>query len=206
MLIARWQQLMTSFGLHENKATYQSLMSAYAEGHRKYHDVSHLQAVLSCLDKVEFLAHRKAEIELALWFHDAIYEPFSASNESDSAEWARDFLKKNHVSEPVQEKVSELIMATSHAHTPNSDDEKLIVDIDLEILGQPVEIYRKYQSGVRIEYEKVPMTVYAKKRAEVLNGFLNRERLYFYDYFYEAYDGRARINLCRELKYIQGDE
>ena len=49
----RWAQLMSELGLKENVETYESLIAAYSESHRHYHDVSHLQMVLKQFKRVE---------------------------------------------------------------------------------------------------------------------------------------------------------
>ena len=206
MLISRWLKMMESLGLPENRDSYNKLVDAYSEKHRQYHNVSHLCSVLSRLDEVEHLTEQKDEIELALWFHDAVYKPFSKSNESDSADWARKFLDENDMSEQVQERVHRLVMATSHSSVPKSDDEKLIVDIDLSILGKAEDQYAQFETGVRAEYRKVPSCIYARSRKAVLRGFLQRDRIYSSELFYGALERQARKNLQDELSRLQGGE
>lgn len=205
-LPARWLELMKKLGLAENRATYYSLVEAYSEKHRQYHNLSHLYSVLARLDESEHLTQKKDEIEFALWFHDAIYDPLSKSNEPDSADWAHDFLEENGVSEMTKELVHRLIMATAHSYVPLNDDEKLIVDIDLTILGISKAQYAQFESGVRGEYQQVPSSVYAKGRKAVLMEFLQRERIYSTDFFYEAFEKQARENLQSELGRLKGND
>lgn len=197
---ARWQALMTRLGLSENQTTFDALIAAYSETHRHYHDLSHLVAVLESLDQVEELTSQKDLIELALWFHDAIYKTKSSNNEAKSAQWARTFLTENDVNEETINKVVELIMATEHNHVPVDEDQKLIIDIDLAILGRSEEIYTKYQQDVRQEYAWVPKFIYTRKRNALLTSFLARARIYSCDVFYEALEANARQNISRELE------
>jgi len=206
MLISRWLMMMKSLGLHENRDSYNRLIDAYSEKHRQYHNVSHLCSVLERLDEIEHLTENKYEIALALWFHDAVYKPFSKSNESDSADWARKFLDENDMSEQLQERVHRFVMATSHSSVPNRDDEKLIVDIDLSILGRDKDQYAQFEAGVRREYRKIPSCIYARSRKAVLRGFLQRDRIYSSEPFYEALERQARKNLQGELSRLQGGE
>jgi predicted metal-dependent HD superfamily phosphohydrolase len=206
MLNARWLELMKRLGLSENRETYHSLIDAYSEKHRQYHNLSHLRSILAQLDETGHLTENKDEIELALWFHDAVYKPFSKSNESDSADWACKFLQDNRMSEQTQEMVHRLIMATSHSCVSDNDDEKLIVDIDLSILGTAKEQYAQFESGVRSEYQQVPSDVYARGRKAVLKGFLQRDRIYSTDLFYERFEEQARNNIQSELCRLQGDK
>ena len=202
MLLSRWQHLMKLMELPENLATYHALIKAYSEKHRKYHNVSHLDSVFTWLDSVDHLTVNKGPIELALWFHDAIYKPFSSSNESDSADWARKFLDENNISQQTQELVYQLVMATSHSSIPKSDDEKLIVDIDLSILGQPEDRYEAFSTAVRSEYRLVPSSIYARNRRSVLVASLNRERIYSSEFFYKTLEKQASKNLQSELNRL----
>ena len=196
---------MLNLGFDENKETYDALFEAYLESHRYYHDQSHIDAVLTYLDSFSAVAENKSEIELALWFHDVIYKPFSSSNEVDSAKWACKFLRENGASSKTQKSVHNLIMATSHSHVPSSNDEMLITDIDLAILGSAENHYSRFEADVRREYKKVPDCIYRSKRKAILKRFLNRERIYSLNQFYDEFELQARANLSRELNPLSRD-
>jgi predicted metal-dependent HD superfamily phosphohydrolase len=202
MMEARWLNLMTKLGLDENKETYHQILEAYSGKERSYHSVSHLQSVLECLDSAANLAENKDEVELALWFHDAVYKPFSSSNEADSANWALDFLQRNGASKEIQNRTFELVMATAHDSSPTTTDEKLIVDIDLSVLGQPKSTYLRFSEGVRKEYLRVPSFLYRRKRKEVLSSFLNREKIYSFATFQKKYEYAARENIAIEIESL----
>lgn len=202
MLEARWINLMAELGFDENKETHRLILEAYSEKGRIYHSISHLQSVLECLDGVTNLAENKDEVELALWFHDAVYKPFSSSNEADSANWALVFLHRNGASKEMQDRVFELVMATAHDSSPKTTDEKLIVDIDLSVLGQPKSTYRRFSEGVRQEYRRVPSFIYRRKRKEVLSSFLSRKRIYSFERFQKLFEASARENLVSEINRL----
>jgi len=200
----RWVLLMKNLGFGKNQDTYDALVKAYSEPHRYYHNKSHIGSVLAYLDSFSALAGSKSEIELALWFHDAIYKTFSSSNEADSADWACKFLVKNHARIETQKTVHGLIMATYHSHTPSSNDEMFITDIDLAVLGSAEESYSRFSAAVRQEYKSVPDFIYKRKRRAVLQGFLDRDRIYSHDLFHNEFEVRARVNLCREMNQLSG--
>ena len=91
--------------------------------------------MLHHFDAVKNLAEHPAELELAIWFHDAIYKVFSKTNEFDSAVWAKEFALSNGYGHEGAERIFNLVMATQHNEEVQSSDQKLIVDIDLSILG-----------------------------------------------------------------------
>src|SRR5690242_4793748 len=73
----------------EGDAAQQLLLSKYAETTRKYHTQQHLSECLSLFAELMSHAEHPAEVEMALWFHDAIYELKRHDNEEQSAALAR---------------------------------------------------------------------------------------------------------------------
>ncbi len=85
----RWNDLWQALGAEpQNPILFDQLRSRYAEPHRVYHTLDHIQDCLKQFDAARSLAERKAEVEVAIWFHDAIYDPRKSDNEERSARWA----------------------------------------------------------------------------------------------------------------------
>jgi predicted metal-dependent HD superfamily phosphohydrolase len=202
MDVLRWTGLMHQFGLMDNETTYAELVRAYAENHRHYHSDAHIDACLQHFDAVQSLAEYPAEVELALWFHDAIYKPMSSTNELDSADWCARFLAVNNIAAEVIQRVHRLIMATCHSAELVGNDERLVVDIDLAILGAPEGVYQNFEANVRNEYQWVPSVIFKSKRKEILQGFLNRHKIYHHAYFYDLLEYRARENLASAISRL----
>ena len=186
---------MKGLGLAPHEEIYVSLAQAYAEPQRHYHTVQHIAACLDELDSARDLASFPLEVEAALWFHDAVYDPKSSDNEARSADWAGEFLAGAGVAAMSSERVREHIMATKHAGTPALGDSALVVDIDLSILGQPPAVYDEFERKVREEYRWVPAPLYRRRRREILQSFLDREHVYSLPRFRERYEAQARENL-----------
>ncbi len=195
----RWLALMRVLGFPANADTFDALCAAYAQQHRHYHTAEHVQACLYHLDTCARQAERPAEIELALWFHDAIYQPLSNNNEARSAAWCAEFLQANAAAPDVAERLRRLIMATQHDVAPQTRDESLLLDIDLAILGADAAAYAQFEAAVRKEYRIVPMLVYRKKRVAVLNGFLQRTHIYLNQPFQAEREQQARANLAHAI-------
>jgi predicted metal-dependent HD superfamily phosphohydrolase len=189
----RWRVLMDQFQMLPNINYYNFLLDAYNESHRHYHNYNHINATLKYLDMVKDLTEYSHEIELALWFHDAVYDVNSTCNESDSASLACDFLVKNNIADDIIERVRRLILVTIHGAKIKTSDEAFLVDIDLAILGSPHNIYSRFEKDIRKEYRAVPYHLYIQKRQEILMGFLEKKRIYHHDFFYDRFEKQAKV-------------
>ncbi len=193
---------MQSLDLPSAHEVYQELFESYSERHRHYHTVNHIDDCLQKLDWAKHLANDARAIEIAIWFHDAIYKPFSSSNELDSANWAWTFLSQQNISQSFVDLVHRLIMATLHNAQNLEHDALLLVDIDLSILGEQEESYQQFEKDVRKEYRWVPSLIYRKKRCDILSSFVARERIFSNQDFFDRYEERARINLGKTIKML----
>lgn len=181
---------------------YPFIMAAYTEGHRHYHNQQHLAECLREWTPARHLSASPALVELALWFHDAVYDPAASDNEERSADLARDWCDSAGLSVSVAATVSRLVMATK-SHLPQGDpDASLVVDVDLSILGRGPKRFAEYEAGIRQEYGWVPEEVFAVKRAEILQGFLTRDFIYANPWFRQRYESRARANLADSLRRL----
>ncbi len=192
-----WQRAWAALGLQAPEGLLQKLLGAWAEPQRHYHSTQHLHECLNLLEPALELAQRPGEVELALWFHDAVYDPQGQDNERRSADWAAEALAQAGAGSDVQQRVRALIMATCHDAEPVGDDARLLVDIDLAILGADPARFAEYDAQVREEYRWVPEAIYQVKRREVLAEFLARPVIYGTGRFRDRFEGQARENLSR---------
>ena len=183
------------------------LMTAWSEPHRHYHDQRHLRECLALWTRWRDHCPRAGEVAIALWFHDAIYDPQAGSNELNSAAWAARSLVRADADSDTAQRVHDLVMATQHRFTQEmapaalgaSLDAQLLVDIDLSILGSPPERFETYDQDVRKEYGWVPGFRYRDQRAQILQGFLDRPRLFHGEAAVALLERQARINLVAAL-------
>lgn len=183
----------------DGRAWFAQLLNCYVEPQRHYHTLQHLQECLAHFEQARTAAAHPHEVEMALWFHDAIYEVRGSDNEQRSADWARDVLQSAGVAAEVAERVHALIMATRHTAVPTGQDEQLLIDIDLSILGAEAERFAEYEDQIRREYAFVPGWLFKRKRRAILASFLDRPRLYSTALFHDALEQRARSNLRQAI-------
>jgi predicted metal-dependent HD superfamily phosphohydrolase len=199
-LLPSWQRAWAGIGAAgDGDALYASLLERYREPQRHYHTLQHLGECLAMFDEVRGLAQRPHEVELALWFHDAIYEVKGSDNEVRSADWARTAQLQAGVDADSADRVHALIMATLHTAMPVLADEQLLVDIDLSILGAEAERFAEYERQIRQEYSFVPKWLFRRKRRAILQGFLDRPAIYGTAHFRAKLEQRARENLRQAI-------
>lgn len=195
----RWMAHWAMLGLPADPALLERVLAAYAGPARHYHTLQHLDECLDLFERVAHLAAQPGEAALALWFHDAVYIPLAKDNEARSADWAIQALQAAGASETVIERIAALIMATVHHEAPAGSDARLVIDIDLAILGSAPVRFAEYEQQIRSEYAAVPADLYAEKRREVLAGFLARPAIYATPELHARLEEQARTNLRRAV-------
>ena len=195
----RWLAMWHTLGGRPQRQLYDEVVARYSEPHRHYHTARHLDECFAHWDDIGQLATHPAEVALALWFHDAIYEPRRDDNEERSADWARASAIAAGVPTASADRVHALVMATRHDALPGSVDQQVLVDIDFAILGAPPARFDEYERDVRAEHAWVPDFLFRAKRKEILQAFLARPAIYHSAPMRERLEAQARANLARSL-------
>ncbi|GAC1312869.1 MAG: hypothetical protein NVSMB12_03710 [Acidimicrobiales bacterium] len=185
------------------------LLACYREPHRRYHTPEHLGEVLAMLGDLVDLAREPAAVELAAWFHDAVYEPRAGPgvNEAASGEKAEAVLSALGVPATVTDDARRLIaMTATHGVEPDDIDAAVLSDADLWILAAPRARYVRYARDVRAEYGWLTDAAWVQGRSAVLAGFLDRPRLFATDRADAALAPGARANMTWELAALVGPD
>jgi len=192
--------LLERLGIKNNsEELFIQLSSLYSEKSRFYHNLSHIEHVLCEFKDARELTENPNAVEFALWYHDSIYNPQMKCNEEKSAEFAAEVCKNSGIPLIFANYAKKLILITRHLELPKSFDEKVIVDCDLSILGQPKEVFDEYEKNIRKEYSFVSEEDFRKGRASILQNFLKRKSIYSTELFRQKYESSARKNLERSL-------
>lgn len=202
-LVERWFRVTGAMGAPHRSSltTLEMILRFYSAEGRFYHNLDHLQACFQHFDRAPFEANNFA-VELALWFHDLVYDTKGKDNEGQSARMAYNGLGIMGAEKPVLELVHDLILATRHDALPESPSAKLLVDVDLSILGEEPAVFDKYDQDIRKEYAWVPEEQYRAGRRAVLQRFVDREHIYSTTYFRELLEEQARTNLKRIIESL----
>lgn len=175
------------------------LQAAYNEPGRYYHNLGHLIHLYKELLAVKTLTADWDSMLLALFYHDVVYDTGSATNEEDSAYFAERVLISIKSGQEQVAVVREHIIATKTHDVFSHIDTPYLIDADLSILGANEKKYDIYTRQIRKEYERYSDALYTIGRKRVLLHFLNMERIFKTDHFFQKYEQVARQNLNREL-------
>jgi len=199
----RWTRLWQKTASQgDGSAWFEILDTHYAEGHRYYHTARHISECLMEFDDASHLATQPVAVELALWFHDAIYDTHAADNEEQSALLAQRCLENAGAAVDLQSSVRDLVLVTKAHEGSTHPDAPLLVDVDLSILGAREERFFEYEDQIRLEYAWVPEDIFRTKRAEILQRFLARDVIYRTPRFYQTHEKQARANLRASLERL----
>jgi predicted metal-dependent HD superfamily phosphohydrolase len=185
------------------------LVTAWSELHRHYHSLRHLQECLQLLEHWGKNVTAKHEVGMALWFHDAVYDPEREDNEDKSARWAIEALKTIGVADDSVRRIAKLIRATKHpspgakSRTARIDGLELMLDIDMAILGSDRARFEEYERQVRREYAHVPDESFARSRSDFIEAMLGNDVIYRTENARSELEVRARENLLRSLHTLR---
>ena len=84
----------------------------YSEESRFYHDKSHVAECLRQFEPYRSKAEFPAEIEIAIWFHDVIYDTRAGDNEEQSAAFAERVLVDASAEAASIRRIVDMILAT----------------------------------------------------------------------------------------------
>ena len=199
----RWTALADLLGRVDASgwaAAGEDLARRHGEPVRRYHGHAHVVAVLDVLSDLG-RGHKSvpAALQLAAFFHDAIYDPAAADNELASAVLARQQLNRLWIDTNLISDVTSIIEATANHEPVLTPGCELFLDADLSILGAPSAVYDRYVVNIRSEYAHVPADAFRTGRSVILQRFLNRDRLFFTEAGAVRFEAQARENLRREL-------
>ena len=176
-----------------------ALIRAYSSPDRFYHNLMHIEDCLSIFGQAKHLAAHPEEVELAIWFHDSVYDTRRNDNEQESAELASSVIRQAGLSEDIAERISLAILATRHNTEVIDRDAQMLVDVDLSILGRDKAIFWLYEENIRKEYAWVPAIIFRQERMEILHRLLDRQHIYYCEIYREMFEERARVNINQAI-------
>jgi predicted metal-dependent HD superfamily phosphohydrolase len=169
------------------------LTRRYLEPQRHYHTLEHIAAMLHVgrhfpLDEVQ---------TMAIWFHDAIYDPTSDQNEIKSARLANKWLARTGWEVEDIERVGRIVLDT-RAHTPSTTQAEAVLDLDLMSLAVNWPAFEENTQAIRLENAHLSDAAFIANRLAFFTSLQERQRLYFTDWG-KSLESIARANLARAI-------
>ena len=191
------------------------LVNRYQEPHRFYHNMTHLENMFKDFDRCVDKLQNPDAVILAIYFHDAVYDPtrhsseFRNSNEFHSRNLFYDnfrefFDDEDHPMYCIDESVDRLIESTFRHVLPKYDriywnDLRYFLDMDLGILAADENDFLEYEANIRKEYSYASDDVYCPRRVHLLRKFLRKKKIFYTD-LHDEY--AARRNLETLIKIL----
>lgn len=185
-------------------ASGQGLQHCYAQSHRRYHDLVHVEQVVAVADELGAALglgdQDRAIVRLAALAHDVVYEGQPGADEKASADWLAQHLSAAGVTGRVATEAARLVADTTDHHAEPGDLlAAALFDADLSILGASEPVYDSFAVKVRQEYAFVADDEWRLGRTAVLQDLLAREALFLTEPARQWWDAAARDNLRREI-------
>ena len=205
-LLAAWQSLIGRHSAQSGTDVGRQLLACWSEPHRHYHNVTHLQEVLSHVDQLADHAVSPDAVRLAAWYHDAVYTGFTDDEQNSAARAEKDLADLN-VAPALVVEVTRLVGLTA-SHKPDADDRngEVLCDADLAVLASAAESYAAYAAAIRAEYAHVPEREFRLGRSKVLRSLLDGPALYRTGPAHARWEAAARVNLNTELERLDSTE
>ncbi|HOB62799.1 MAG TPA: hypothetical protein PKI41_11880 [Candidatus Competibacteraceae bacterium] len=183
------------------ETVYRQLAERYGEPYRHYHTLNHIRHCLRLFDRTAALMREPDLVEMALWFHDAIYQPGAQDNERRSANLFRQWAEGGM--DPMNlQRVDDLIMLTTHRDSPQGDGE-FVVDIDLSSFSLPWDECERDGRRVRAEFAELSDAQFYPGHLRFLRVLQSRPCFFYTDFFRRHYEQLARDNLHRIITRLQ---
>jgi len=194
---ALWRRCVASPPSPDAAVVYGDLFARLQEPGRRFHNIGHIDDCLRRLEEVRPHLQDADAVEVALWFHDAVYVPGDPTNERRSAEL---FLSHGVGARPLfRRRVTALILTTRRNRTPRGNDCRFIDDIDLAGFGSPWEEFMYNGDLLRREFASQSDADYYRGLGSFLTALRRRPRLFRTDWFAKRYEAQAQRNLVRLL-------
>ena len=197
---ALWRRCVGAQASPSPAEVYRQLCGLLGAPHRAFHNLDHIRDCLRRVDEVAPLLADRDAVELALWFHDAVYRPGDPSNERRSAEL---FLALSPGARPVfRRRVCALVLTTRHVSPPRGSDRCFIDDIDLVGFGASWEEFMRQGALLRDEFFEQTDADYHRGQVQFLHMLQRRPVFFATGYFRDRYEAVAQENLGRLLRML----
>lgn len=182
--------------------------SGYTGPKRFYHNLDHVRDLLECADVEQDQIKDFEAMELAIFFHDLIYDPRAGGGTNEDLS-GKEFMKfayelSSYREIPSAYRIFDWIKhSATHNHDlvkdPQTDDGHFFFDFDLAVLAKDRVSYLSYAAKIRDEFSHMPNDVFLFGRRAFLEA--HKEKRLFYKLV--EYNAIAKENMEAEILHLE---
>ena len=164
------QQLLEKWNI---KCDINTVLSMWNESHRSYHNLNHLNDLISQINenKSNFSEKEYEKLMLAALFHDVVYDPASQTNEEDSAKFLMECAVDKNNKDILD--VEKMILDTkTHESTTNLSES--FNNYDMNIVERDFDQLLDWEKGISEEFSVYPKAQYKEGRLKFLESLLDK--------------------------------
>jgi pantetheine-phosphate adenylyltransferase len=164
------QQLLEKCNI---KCDINTVLSMWNESHRSYHNLNHLNDLISQINenKSKFSEKEYEKLMLSAIFHDIVYDPSSSTNEEDSANFLMECVVDKSNKDILE--VRQIILDTK-THNSTTNLSESFNKYDMNIVERDFEKLLEWEKGISEEFSVYPKVQYKEGRLKFLESLLDR--------------------------------
>lgn len=183
-----------------SKHAVESVLDKYYREGRAYHNDNHIIEMLMILDdkisqsEIDISKEEQESLELAILYHDSIYDPKRDDNEEKSC---NEFLNKCAIPATNKNLVCSLIMVTKTHEYGLGEIYDIMIDLDLYVFQKDINHLIEYEHKIFKEFQHVPIEKYIIGRVSFLRTL--------FDKMYKSgrYQDHVMFKITTLIEYIQ---
>ena len=164
------QQLLEKWNI---KCDINTVLAMWNEAHRSYHNLNHLNDLISQINenKSNFSEKEYEKLMLTAIFHDIVYDPSSSTNEKDSANFLMECAVDKNNKDILD--VEKMILDTkTHESTTNLSES--FNSYDMNIVERDFDQLLDWEKGISEEFSVYPKVQYKEGRLKFLESLLDK--------------------------------
>ena len=164
------QQLLEKWGI---KCHINTILSMWNESHRSYHNLNHLNDLISQINenKSKYSEKEYEKLILTALFHDIVYDPTSQTNEEDSANFLIECVVDKKNSDILD--VKQMILDTK-THNSTTNLSESFNKYDMNIVERDFDQLLEWERGISEEYSIYSKEEYKMGRLKFLESLLDK--------------------------------
>lgn len=192
------QQILQHLRVPNTDQLIEEYRAAYSQPHRRYHNLEHVNYLLSALTAVP---QPSPALLMAALYHFFFYDATRDDNEKRSADYLRTKLQAAGVNANFIDAVTAIMLAPINSvdMSFSSVESQHLADADMSIYGESPEVYNRYIAAVREEFGNLGDFNWYQTRVRFLLGLLKQNRIFHTEEFYSKFEKHARSNMATEL-------